>query len=56
LKTYTIHLYALSATPSFQQSPREVTREVLLNAIKDSVLDSAELKVTYTKPGGRIDR
>lgn len=26
-----------------------MTREVLLAAIKDSILDSAELKVTYTK-------
>lgn len=51
LKTYTIHLYALSTTPKLTQSPREVTREVLLNAIKDSILDSAELKVTYTRPG-----
>ncbi len=50
LKTYTIHLYALSAAPTLTQSPREVTREVLLNAIKDSILDSAELKVTYTRP------
>lgn len=50
LKTYTIHLYALSTTPTLAQSPREVTREVLLNAIKDSILDSADLKVTYTRP------
>lgn len=50
LKTYTIHLYALSAAPTFTQSPREVTREVLLNEIKDSILDSAELKVTYSRP------
>ena len=51
LKTYTIHVYALSAAPQFSQPQREVTREVLLAAIKDSVLDSAELKVTYTRPG-----
>ncbi len=50
LKTYTIHLYALSAAPTLTKSPREVTREALLNAIKDSILDSAELKVTYTRP------
>jgi phosphatidylethanolamine-binding protein (PEBP) family uncharacterized protein len=50
LKTYTIHLYALSTTPTLAQSPREVTREVLLNGIKDSILDSADLKVTYTRP------
>ena len=50
LKTYTIHLYALSTSPALGQSPREVTREGLLTAIKDSMLDSAELKVTYTRP------
>lgn len=51
LKTYTIHVYALSAPPKLDKPQREVTREVLLAAIKDSVLDSAELNVTYTKPG-----
>lgn len=50
LKTYTIHLYALSASPQITRPTREVTREVLLTAIKDSILDSAELKVTYTRP------
>lgn len=50
LKTYMIHVYALSEPPRLTQSPREVTREVLLAAIKDSILDSAELKVTYTRP------
>jgi phosphatidylethanolamine-binding protein (PEBP) family uncharacterized protein len=50
LKTYTIHLYALSAVPAVTQPPREVTREALLNAIKDSILDTAELNVTYTRP------
>jgi len=49
-KTYTIHLYAVSVTPQFAQSPNAVTREDLLNAIKDTVLDSADLKVTYTRP------
>lgn len=55
LKTYTIHVYALSVAPSLDRPQREVTREVLLTAIKDSVLDTAELKVTYTKPGGGSD-
>ena len=52
LKTYTIHVYALSALAALSQSPREVTREVLLTAIKDLILDSAELKVTYTRSLG----
>jgi phosphatidylethanolamine-binding protein (PEBP) family uncharacterized protein len=50
LKTYIIHLYALCASPQLSRPPSEVTRDVLLNAIKDSILDSAELKVTYTRP------
>ena len=50
-KTYTLHVYALSAPPKLDQPQREVTREILLTAIKDLVLDSAELKVTYTRPG-----
>ncbi|HSH93386.1 MAG TPA: YHYH protein [Roseimicrobium sp.] len=52
LKTYTITIYALSATPQISRPQREVSRDVLLTAIKDSILDSAELKVTYTRPGG----
>ncbi len=60
-KTYTLHVYALSKTPEFQQPANEVTREVLLASIKDSILDSAELKVVYTPtdrgarsvPGGK---
>jgi hypothetical protein len=50
VKSYTIHLYALAESPRLAQNPRAVTREVLLAAIKDFILDSAELKVTYTKP------
>ncbi len=53
LKTYVLTLYALSAPPQLNQPAREVTREVLLTAIKDLVLDSAELKVTYTRPTGQ---
>jgi phosphatidylethanolamine-binding protein (PEBP) family uncharacterized protein len=60
-KTYTLHVYALSKTPQFNQPANEVTREVLLASIKDSILDSAELKVVYTPssrgensaPGGK---
>ena len=48
-KRYTIHLYALSAAPQLSQPPRSVTRDVLLAAIKELVLDSAELTVTYTR-------
>ena len=55
-KTYTLHLYALSKTPELPQPAGEVTREVLLTAIKDSILDSAELKVVYTPHGAGDQR
>ncbi len=48
-KNYVITLYALSAAPAIAQQSREVTREVLLAAIKDSILGSASLPVTYTR-------
>ena len=54
LKTYTIHVYALATMPRIDKPTSEVTREVLLTAIKDSILDSADLNVTYTKPGGVV--
>ena len=50
-KTYTLHVYALSKVPQFNQPPQQVTREVLLAAIKDSILDSADLNVIYTASG-----
>jgi phosphatidylethanolamine-binding protein (PEBP) family uncharacterized protein len=56
LKTYTIHVYALSAAPKPGRPANEVTREALLDAIKDLILDSAELKVSYTRPDGGDSR
>jgi hypothetical protein len=50
-KTYVLTVYALSAAPQIAQPPREVTREVLLAAIKDKVLASASLSVVYTRAG-----
>ena len=50
-----IHVYALSAPPPLDRPQREVTREVLLTAIKDLILDSAELKVTYTRQAAATD-
>jgi phosphatidylethanolamine-binding protein (PEBP) family uncharacterized protein len=54
-KTYTLTVYALSSVPHFDQPQGEVTRDVLLTAIKDLIVDSAELKVTYTAPTGDRD-
>lgn len=48
-KTYVITIYALSASPQLSQAPREVTRDVLLEAIKDSVIASASLNVVYSR-------
>lgn len=50
LKLYTITLYALSDAPQISVQPSEVNREVLLAAIKDRILGTTELRVTYTKP------
>jgi len=51
-KTYIYTLYALSAPPTITVPPKEVSREVLLDAMKGRILGSAELKVVYTRfPG-----
>ena len=49
-KVYTLTVYALSEVPKFANPQVEVTRDKLLMAIKDTILDSAALKVTYTRP------
>lgn len=54
-KLYIYTIYALSAHPRLGVEPAKVSRDVLLAAIKDSVLGTAELKVFYTRrgsPGG----
>ena len=48
-KLYTYTVYALSAEPQLNVSASEVSRDVLLNAIKDITLASATLNVTYTR-------
>ena len=50
-KTYTYTVYALSASPQITVPPAEVNREVLLVAMKDKILPSAELSVVYTRSG-----
>ncbi len=49
-QTYTLHLYALSAAPQLDAGSGAVTRDALLARIKDSILDSADLRVTYQRP------
>ena len=48
-KTYFITVYALSAPVEVALPPSQVNRNVLLNAIRDKILDSAQLKVTYDR-------
>ena len=57
-KKYTYTIYALSAPPKITVAPSEVSRDVLLTAMKDLVLASAELNVFYTREGatGEADR
>ena len=50
-KTYILTVYALSAPPQINVSSSEVSRDVLLGAMKDKILASAELDVTYTRSG-----
>ena len=47
-KTYILTVYALSAAPQFTVLPSQVSHEVLLAAMKDKILASADLSVTYT--------
>lgn len=48
-KTYVLTVYALSAPVQIPVPPSQVSRNVLLNAMKDLVLDSVELKFTYDR-------
>ena len=53
-KTYVYTVYALSAPVHLDVQPSEVTRDVLLAAMKDRVLATAELRVAYSRPAGAI--
>ena len=50
-KTYVLTVYALSAPLPLSVPPAEVTRDVLLAAMKDKVLASSELRVIYAREG-----
>jgi phosphatidylethanolamine-binding protein (PEBP) family uncharacterized protein len=53
-KTYVYTVYALSAPVKLAVPPAQVSREVLLAAMKDKTLATAELKVVYTRSEGLI--
>jgi phosphatidylethanolamine-binding protein (PEBP) family uncharacterized protein len=48
-KTYIYTVYALSSPVKIDAKPSDVTRDVLLAAMKDKVLASAELHVVYSR-------
>lgn len=50
LKAYTYTVYALSANPVLSVPQSQVTREVLLDAIKDKILSSVKMTVYYSRP------
>ncbi len=50
-KTYILTAYALSAPLQIATPASQVTREILLAAMKDKVLATAELPVVYARPG-----
>ncbi|MEI7899290.1 MAG: hypothetical protein WCK89_03495 [bacterium] len=49
-KTYIYTVYALSAAPQLKMPPAQVNRDVLLAAMKDRILGTAELSVVYSRP------
>ncbi|MBU3665824.1 MAG: DUF4976 domain-containing protein [Chthoniobacterales bacterium] len=53
-KTYVITVYALSSMIGIDKPAHEVTREVLLDAMKGQSLGSATLRVTYERPASAL--
>ena len=53
-KTYTYTLYALSAPVNLDVAPSKVNRDLLLAAMQDRILATAELKVVYSRPVSTI--
>jgi phosphatidylethanolamine-binding protein (PEBP) family uncharacterized protein/Spy/CpxP family protein refolding chaperone len=50
-KEYIYTVYALSAEPQISVAPEKVDRDILLAAIENITLASAELRVTYARAG-----
>ena len=49
-KTYVLTLYALNAAPTITVPNAQVTMDVLLAGMKNKIVDSAVMSVTYTRP------
>jgi formylglycine-generating enzyme required for sulfatase activity/phosphatidylethanolamine-binding protein (PEBP) family uncharacterized protein len=55
-KNYIYTLYALSSDPQPKVPAAQVSRDFLLESIKDKILASAELRVVYSRPEGATDQ
>jgi phosphatidylethanolamine-binding protein (PEBP) family uncharacterized protein len=49
-KIYVLTLYALNAPPSITVPNTQVTMDILLAGIKNKIVDSAVMSVSYTRP------
>jgi phosphatidylethanolamine-binding protein (PEBP) family uncharacterized protein len=49
-KTYIITLYALNGPPTITVPNNQVTMDILIAGMKNKIVDSAVMSVTYTKP------
>ena len=49
-KVYVLTLYALNAPPTITVPNSQVTMDILLAGMKNKILDSAVMSVTYTRP------
>ena len=49
-KTYVLTLYALNAPPTFSVPSNQVTMAILIAGMKNKIVDSAVMSVTYTRP------
>jgi len=49
-KVYVLTLYALNAQPSITVANTQVTMEILRAGMKNQIVDSAVMSVTYTRP------
>lgn len=54
VKTYVLTVYALSGMLKIKQPSSKVTREILLDAMKNKILGSASLSVTYERPASAL--
>jgi phosphatidylethanolamine-binding protein (PEBP) family uncharacterized protein len=49
-KVYVLTVYALNAAPTISVPNTQVTMDILLAGMKNKILDSAVMSVTYTRP------